>query len=214
MHRLNQLCALALLPLAAFNASAATISGRVVGPDGQGVARAVVFVESPASAEQVVARPAEMNQINKTFVPFVLPIVVGTRVHFPNKDQIQHHVYSFSRTKTFELPLYRGEEAKPVLFDKPGVVKLGCNIHDWMSAIILVLPTSHYAMTGDDGRYALPALSPGEYKVTAWHAQSQQKTDELARSVRVAAADVTADFQMSLTERRDRPARHGARADP
>jgi hypothetical protein len=135
-------------------------------------------------------------------------------VHFPNYDQIHHHVYSFSRVKTFELPLYRGENAKPVLFDKPGVVKLGCNIHDWMSGIILVLPTRHFAMTDDDGRYALPGLGAGNYTITAWHEQSETKTQDLARPVQVAAKDLTADFELSLSDRRDRPARRGVRSDP
>src|SRR3954447_11570174 len=103
-------------------ASAEEITGRVVGPNGQGIAQAIVFVQalppgaSPPSAQQL----AVMDQINKTFVPAVLPVVVGTEVHFPNHDQIHHHVYSFSRTKSFELPLYKGEEAPPVLFDKVG----------------------------------------------------------------------------------------------
>ncbi len=98
-------------------------------------------------------RSATLDQVDKTFVPGLLPIVVGTKVRFPNHDQIQHHVYSFSRTKTFELPLYKGEDAAPVLFDKVGVVKVGCNIHDWMSAIILVLPTPWFARTGADGTF-------------------------------------------------------------
>ena len=157
-------CALALLASSALipRAHAATVSGRVDGPDGKGIAQAVVFVESPAGRPQAAAEldSAEMDQINKTFVPGVLPIVVGTRVHFPNHDQIHHHVYSFSRTKTFELPLYKGEDAPPVLFDKPGVVKVGCNIHDWMSAIILVLPTPVLRADGRDGRYALSACRP------------------------------------------------------
>ena len=101
-----------------------------------------------------------MNQVGRTFVPHVLPVAVGTRVHFPNYDQIHHHVYSFSRTKTFELPLYRGEEAPPVLFDKPGVVKLGCNIHDWMAGIVLVLPYRHFAMTDAEGRYSTATCRP------------------------------------------------------
>jgi hypothetical protein len=65
----------------------------------------------------------------------VLPIAVGTEVRFPNHDQIHHHVYSFSRVKSFDLPLWKGEEAPPVLFDAPGVVKVGCNIHDWMMGV-------------------------------------------------------------------------------
>ncbi len=214
-HRRASVPTLAFLALISMGADAATVSGRVAGPDGKGIPHAVVFVQAPAlplgSAELHLA---EMNQINKTFVPAVLPILAGTRVHFPNKDQIHHHVYSFSRTKTFELPLYRGEDAKPVLFDKPGVVKLGCNIHDWMSAVILVLPTPHFATTDDDGRYALRGMPSGEYTVTAWHAQSREKTDDLARSLRVAGSDVAADFRITLGERQSRPAQHGARTDP
>ncbi len=197
------------------DANAATISGRVAGPDGKGIPQAVVFVQAPASKpSSAELHLAEMNQINKTFVPAVLPIQAGTRVHFPNRDQIQHHVYSFSRTKSFELPLYRGEDANPVLFDKPGVVKLGCNIHDWMSAIILVLPTPHFAMTDDDGRYLLRGVPSGEYTLTAWHAQSLENTDDMAQPVRAAGADVVADFEMTVGEQRSRPAKHGARTDP
>jgi plastocyanin len=208
---------LALIPFAMQDANAAAISGRVVGPDGKGIPQAVVFVQSPAPAETAGAgapAAAEMNQIGRTFVPHVLPVTVGTLVHFPNYDQIHHHVYSFSRVKTFELPLYRGESAKPVLFDKPGVVKLGCNIHDWMSGIILVLPTRYFATTDEEGRYTLSGLSPGEYTLTAWHAQSREKTDDLARPVHLAGLQRVENFELSLTEARDRPAKHGARADP
>jgi len=82
------------------------------------------------------------------------------QVRFPNRDQIRHHVYSFSRPKRFELPLYKGEDAPPVLFDKPGVVKIGCNIHDWMSAIILVLPNDRFAVTREDGTFSLAVELP------------------------------------------------------
>src|SRR5256885_2747943 len=120
--------------LSAALAEAATLSGRVTTPDGKPIADAVVFVQDSAPAAAAASRSATLDQVDKTFVPGLLPIMVGTRVNFPNHDQIQHHVYSFSRTKTFELPLYKGEDAAPVLFDKVGVVKVGCNIHDWMSA--------------------------------------------------------------------------------
>jgi plastocyanin len=217
MHLLKRFLfsSLALTAIATTHASAATISGQVVDADGKGIPQAVVFVQSPADAAGAGTSPsAEMNQIGRTFVPHVLPVAVGTRVHFPNYDQIHHHVYSFSRVKTFELPLYRGESAKPVLFDKPGVVKLGCNIHDWMSGIILVLPTRYYATTDDEGRYALTGLPPGEYTLTAWHERAREKTDSLARPVHLAGLQRVENFELSLTEARDRPAKHGARADP
>jgi plastocyanin len=191
-------------------AASRSISGKVIGADGKGIADAVVFVQAPSSP---AATPpmATMDQYDKTFVPGVLPIVVGTQVRFPNRDQIRHHVYSFSRAKKFELPLYKGEEAPPVLFDKPGVVKIGCNIHDWMSAIILVLPSSHYAVTDESGRYALSGLQEGEYTVVAWHAQSRDKTEDIAQTVAVGGGDREVDFSLSLSPVRARPATRGAR---
>lgn len=103
MHRLKRLCpfffVFGILPIAVSFAEGQPVSGRVVGPDGKGIAQAVVFVQSPVPSASVAphATPsAPMDQINKTFVPGVLPVVVGTTVRFPNRDQIHHHVYSFS----------------------------------------------------------------------------------------------------------------------
>ncbi|HKE43466.1 MAG TPA: hypothetical protein VKB41_02895 [Steroidobacteraceae bacterium] len=204
--------ALAVLPLSA--ALAAGVSGRVVGADGKGIADAVVFVDAaPESAAARSPATATMDQINKTFVPHVLPVVVGTEVRFPNRDQISHHVYSFSRTKNFELPLYKGENAPPVLFDKPGVVKIGCNIHDWMSAVILVVPTPHFAVTDAEGHFKLAGLPPGNYRLLAWHEQSREKTADTAQRVQVAGSDLELTFQLSLSDDRSRPAMRGSRWD-
>jgi plastocyanin len=204
------LAASALLPGAQALAAGRIISGKVVGADGNGIAEAIVFVQTPTSGAATPAM-ATMDQYDKTFVPGVLPIVVGTKVRFPNRDQIRHHVYSFSRAKKFELPLYKGEEAPPVMFDRPGMVKIGCNIHDWMSAIILVLPSSHYAVTDESGRYVLNGLDEGEYTVVAWHAQSRQKTEDIAQTVALSGGDREVDFSLSLSPARARPATRGAR---
>ncbi|HET9447505.1 MAG TPA: hypothetical protein VFO35_14660 [Steroidobacteraceae bacterium] len=195
------------------DAVARTITGQVVEQDGKPIANAVVFVQEPAAMSSAAASPAIMDQFNKTFVPEMLPIAVGTQVRFPNRDQIRHHVYSFSRPKRFELPLYKGEDAPPVLFDKPGVVKIGCNIHDWMSAIILVLPNQRFAVTKEDGTFSLPGLESGNYTITAWHAQAREKTDDVAQRVAVMDHDPRLNFKLSLAPARSRPATRGARWD-
>jgi plastocyanin len=195
-------------------AAARTVTGQVLGQDGKPVANAVVFVQEPASLQAAAASTsAIMDQFNKTFVPEMLPVAVGTQVRFPNRDQIRHHVYSFSRPKRFELPLYKGEDAPPVLFDKPGVVKIGCNIHDWMSAIILVLPNDRFAVTKEDGTFSLPTLDAGTYTITAWHAQSKEKTEDIAQRVEIGGSDPQLTFKLSLAPVRARPATRGARWD-
>jgi len=130
--------------------------------------------------------------------PGLLPIVVGTAVRFPNHDQIHHHVYSFSPTKTFELPLYKGEAAAPVVFDKVGAVKIGCNIHDWMSGIILVLPSPHFAVTDSAGHFVLGDMPGGTYTLVAWHALSKLKPEETAQSVQVGEEVANVTFKLPL----------------
>lgn len=202
--------------LSAAGAGSPVVSGTVTAADGAAVADAVVFVQTPPQgmpAEK--SRPMEVvDQVNKTFVPGLRVIVVGTSVRFPNHDQIHHHVYSFSPAKTFELPLYKGEDAAPVLFDKVGVVKLGCNIHDWMSGIILVLPTAHFAVTDGAGRFVLENLPKGAYTLVAWHALSKLKPEETAQSIQVNEDLSGVSFKLALLPARARPGMHGVRTEP
>lgn len=111
---------------------------------------------------------SELEQINKEFRPHVTVVQKGGTVVFPNRDSIAHHVYSFSETKKFELPLYSGVPA-PVTFDKTGLVTLGCNIHDWMKAYILVVDTPFFAISKADGRAEIKNLSGGRWKIEFWH---------------------------------------------
>jgi plastocyanin len=206
-----------IAPALALAAESPSITGRVVGADGKGIEDAVVFVQSPTNGQKMpdgVVPQATMDQIEKTFVPGLLPIIVGTRVRFPNHDQIHHHVYSFSRTKTFELPLYKGEDAPPVTFDKVGVVKVGCNIHDWMSGIILVLPTPYFARTDADGHFTLGDLPHGQYSLVAWHELSKVKPEDTVQNVAVGAATAQANFTLTLGAARARPAVRGSRREP
>jgi plastocyanin len=196
------------------HAAGPAITGTVSGVDGAPVTDAVVFVQSPA-AEPDKSRPMQViDQVNKTFVPGLLTIVVGTAVRFPNHDQIHHHVYSFSPTKTFELPLYKGEAAPPVLFDKVGAVRIGCNIHDWMSGIILVVPSPHFAVTDASGHFVLEDMPAGTYTLVAWHALSKVKPEETAQSVLVGTQIANVSFKLPLSPPRPRPAMHGNRVEP
>jgi plastocyanin len=113
---------------------------------------------------------AEMDQRQKQFVPYVLPVKTGTRVRFPNKDRIKHHVYSFSPAKRFELKLYGGDHKEPVvLFDKPGMVALGCNIHDWMLGYVYVLNTPWFGKTDETGTVVIDGIPEGRYTARVWH---------------------------------------------
>jgi plastocyanin len=201
------LCSAMLVALACGSTRAAEITGRVIDAKGEPVREAVVFADQlpPGVSPPTDGRAAVMDQVNKEFVPHILPVAVGTVVSFPNHDQIHHHVYSLSRTKTFEIPLYKGEAATPVQFDQPGAVKLGCNIHDWMQGIILVVPTPYFATTNEQGTFVLRDLPPGTYGVVAWHEGSKTKVDD-TRQMLAAGESVPATFTLDVAERRARAA--------
>ena len=110
---------------------------------------------------------ATMAQRDRQFQPQLLVVQTGTAVNFPNFDTVRHHVYSFSPTKKFELKLYSGTPAEPVVFDKPGVAQLGCNIHDRMSAHIVVVDTPLFGITDAKGEVTLN-LPPGEHRLRLW----------------------------------------------
>jgi plastocyanin len=150
-------------------------------------------------------RPGAVAQVDKTFVPLVTVVQAGAQVAFPNRDEIRHHVYSFSPAKIFEIKLYANVPTPPrILFDKAGEVVLGCNIHDNMLGYILVVDSPFYAKSGRDGRAKLENLPEGEYDLHAWH--SLQAAPPEARSVRVRADESAgADFSMALKPRLPRP---------
>jgi len=140
-------------------------------PDGKPVADAVAYLvnlDSPAAVHPP-ADPVAITQKDQEFSPYVTPIVVGTRVVFPNLDNVQHHVYSVSPAKRFEIPLYIGDSKETILFDREGVVTLGCNIHDWMVAYVVVLSTPFYSKTGADGAADVSGLPAGRYRLAVWH---------------------------------------------
>ncbi len=151
------------------SAWAQPITVRITDAEGRPLAGAAVALEQPGQARRARAgSEAEMAQRERQFQPRLLVIQTGTRVRFPNQDMVRHHVYSYSQPKTFELKLYLGEAAPPVLFDKPGVVLLGCNIHDQMSCHIVVVDTPEHGITDARGELKLER-SGGGGQLLAWH---------------------------------------------
>jgi plastocyanin len=159
-----------VLLLCAVPGLAAASDLRITVSDGsnQPVADAVVYA-TPLNPPPPVEHKAAIDQVNRRFVPRVSVIQTGTAVTFPNSDNIRHSVYSFSRPRTFTLKLYAGTPASPVVFDQPGVVVLGCNIHDTMVAWVLVVNSPFFARTAADGSATLPGLPPGDYLLRAWN---------------------------------------------
>jgi len=164
--------ALALLAQAAL---AVPVTVQLRGPSGQPLAGAAVAVEVKGRTGRVSNAKAEMGQRDRQFTPQLLVVQTGTAVNFPNFDTVRHHVYSFSPIKVIDIKLYSGTPAEPIVFDKPGVAALGCNIHDRMSAHIVVVDTPTFARTDDKGQasFDLPA---GEHVVKAWHAGQKSPT--------------------------------------
>jgi hypothetical protein len=109
-----------------------------------------------------------MDQRNLEFVPRVLVVGVGARVDFPNNDSVSHQVYSFSAAKRFQLPLYKGEVHPPVVFDRPGLVVLGCNIHDSMVGYVYVTDAPYFGTTVADGGWELKDIPLGDYRIVLW----------------------------------------------
>ena len=178
---------------------AGDVSVAVTDDSGVPVKDAVVSLTSPDQAlnKASEANPAGvMTQRNKEFTPHVLPIRAGTTVRFPNHDDFRHQIYSFSKTKPFEISLYSGDEDKRETFDKPGIVALGCNIHDNMLGYIYVLATDHYAATGSDGTARVAGLKPGKYSLALWH--PRQRGGELTQDVTVADGGVQLQLKVSL----------------
>jgi plastocyanin len=166
---------------------------------GKLVSDAVVLAtpSDPKSAQRLKPPPDAIDQVDKQFVPYVKPVFVGSKVRFPNSDHIRHQVYSFSPAKKFELPLYGGTDAPPVVFDKPGVVVLGCNIHDWMVGYIYVSETPYFAKTERAGTATIDDMPPGEYTVRIWHPSMEHGEETTARRVTL-NADAPANVEWEL----------------
>ena len=172
---------------------------------GAPVADAVIMAQGEPPVPD--AQPRIMDQIDKTFVPLVLTVPAGQAVAFPNSDDIRHHVYSFSDPKPFELKLYKGTPGAPVVFDQPGVVVLGCNIHDSMVGYILVTDTARWGQTDSEGIATLPGDNAVS-EVRIWHPRLSVNADRIDR-VKVNPAEEVHAITLSLQPPEPEPEKSG-----
>jgi plastocyanin len=184
------LACVAVVLAACAHAQNAEIAATVTDDQGRPVADAVVVAVPTDGSMRLPSRSREaiVDQVDQEFSPKVTVVLVGTPVRFPNHDNIRHQVYSFSPAKRFELPLYAGVPAEAVVFDKPGVVVLGCNIHDWMIGYIYVSESPHFAKTGKDGTALIAELTPRTYSVRVWHPQLEAGEESTRKTVDVTRA--------------------------
>lgn len=173
----SRLSSLLVALAATAQSMAATLEVSVIDEQGRPIENVAVYAlpahgagEHGATDTAVAhaAAPAVMDQQNLQFMPHLLVVQSGAMVTFPNGDDVSHHVYSFSEAKSLELPLYKGNVYPPVLFDRPGVVVLGCNIHDGMLGYVVVVDTPHFARTNEQGVALIDGVPNGDYAVTVW----------------------------------------------
>jgi plastocyanin len=187
--------------IGARTAAADALHASVKDQHGKPVADTVVSATplDPKNALRAKPPAVVIDQVDKQFVAYVTPIYVGSSVRFPNSDNVRHQVYSFSPAKRFDLPLYAGTDAPPVLFDKPGIVVLGCNIHDWMIGYIYVSETPFFAKTGSAGTMSLEDIPPGDYLVKIWHPRMDRTEGATSRHVTlIAGTPVSLEWQLTL----------------
>lgn len=157
-------------------------------------------LDAPAPAPKAGELEAVVEQIDEEFDPYTIAVRKGSKVEFPNRDAVQHHVYSLSKPAQFEIPLYGGDETESVVLDQVGLVPIGCNIHDWMLSYIVVVDTPWFGRTDTSGTWSISDLPAGRYKLSAWHPRLR-KADE--REVTLTTGEVS-DIDISLRLRADR----------
>jgi len=167
---------------------AAAVTVQALDPAGKPLTGAVVAIEVGGVARVAAPGPrAEISQRQRSFEPGLLVVQTGTSVDFPNLDTVRHHVYSFSPAKTFELKLYNGRPSTPVVFDRAGVVVLGCNIHDQMIGAVVVVDTPLFGRTDAAGRVVLE-VPAGDHRLRTWHPRMREGTDLQVQPLKVGAA--------------------------
>jgi plastocyanin len=162
------LAGLLLFCIAELTAAAEPVYLKVVDSTGAPVPDAIVYLDDGGPSSPATEARSVVDQIDEKFVPQLTVIQTGTIVEFPNSDSVSHHVYSFARPNSFELPLYKGQLTPEVRFDHPGIVTLGCNIHDTMLGYIVVVDSAHFGITDADGAVTISGVSSGFNRFFVW----------------------------------------------
>jgi hemoglobin len=168
-------------------AGSITVDGKA--PTGMGV---VMLWPAKGGAHRT-AKTRVIEQRGKEFAPHVMAVPVGSTISFPNFDDIYHNVFSLSKSKAFDLGMYKSGDTREVKFEKPGIVRLGCNIHANMAAYVIVVDAPHYVVAQPDGSYKFGSLAPGKYKVEAWTEQSSEPTKS---EIEIKAGDNSANLDV------------------
>jgi plastocyanin len=200
LRRLCWFVLVAGIALGGAGARAATVGVQVADRAGKPLADAVVMLV-PVSGRLPV-RPmsgVEIAQSQRQFSPQVTVVTVGTSIAFPNRDTVRHQVYSFSPVKAFELKLYAGVPATPIVFDKPGIVILGCNIHDQMVAWIVVVDTPLHARSASSGKAQIDAVPAGDYELRVWHSDLAEPSAAVSMPLAVGSADSQTRISLATT---------------
>ena len=190
--RILNLSILALL-LATTPALAGTLTVRVTDSAGKPARDVVVALHAIGRADLAprLSGTYQVSQKDTQFHPFISVVPVGAKVSFPNFDPFKHHVYSFSPIKRFELKLFAKDQTRSVTFDKPGVVAIGCNIHDSMSAFIYVTDTPFAESVGATGEVSFQTLPAGRYTLSVWHPYLNAPGNQLSHVTVMTNADRT-----------------------
>jgi hemoglobin len=192
-------------PLAGSLTGTMTVDGKA--PDGFGVV--MMWPKAGGYAKRVPKRRV-IEQRDKTFAPHVMAVPVGSTIAFPNYDQIFHNVFSLSKTKAFDLGMYKNGDSREVKVDKAGIVRLGCNLHASMSAYLIVVDAPAYVSTEPDGTFSFRSLAPGKYRVQAWNERSG---DPLETEVEIKAGANTTALDLKSGGQRVSPDKFGDARD-
>lgn len=179
---------------------AAEVTVEVRDSKGNKLVDAIVYIENSKTASQAASKEFQIEQRGRQFNPQVSVVQTGTNINFPNKDKVRHHVYSFSPAKKFELKLYSGVPANPVMFDKAGTVVLGCNIHDTMLAFIHIVDTPYHAKTDGNGVAKISNVPEEGYQLKVWHYALKTENKLVEQAITVKATNAPVVIQLDIND--------------